>query len=157
MAHFAKLDDNNVVLQIDVVMDSDCLDGSGNESESVGITFLNNLTGHSNWKQTSYNTYRNAHKDGGTPLRKNYAAVGGTYDSTNDCFWSPKPFPSWVKNTTVWDWVAPVAEPTPSELGDINPGYLWNESSGWWEGYKGDDSSTRDKFDSTAKSWSLIS
>ncbi len=67
MAHFAKLDDSNVVLQIDVVNNSDTLDGNGDESESVGITFLTNLTGHSNWKQTSYNPYRNAHNDRETP------------------------------------------------------------------------------------------
>ena len=138
MAHFAKLDDNNVVLQIDVVMDSDCLDGSGNESESVGITFLNNLTGHSNWKQTSYNTYRNAHKDGGTPLRKNYAAVGGTYDSTNDCFWSPKPFPSWVKNLTTARWDAPIGDPrdlTEEEVNDpVNVHtFSWNEENQSWD------------------------
>jgi len=121
MAHFAKLDENNVVLSVEVVMDSDCLDESNNESEAVGITFLTNLTGHSNWKQTSYNNN----------IRKRYALLGGTYDPTNDVFIPPKPHASWTLNSD-HDWVAPINEP--SDAGE-NKSYTWDETL-----YQGDNS-----------------
>ncbi len=156
MAHFAKLDDSNVVLQIDVVNNSDTLDGNGDESESVGITFLTNLTGHSNWKKTSYNTINNSHLLGGTPFRKNYAIIGGTYDSTNDAFWPPKPHASWTKNTTTWNWEAPKAAPTHSEVGDTYVGVQWNETDQRWQAQLASDITKFYAFDSTAKSWTQI-
>tara|TARA_R100000908_G_C3715853_1_gene120611 strand:+ start:74 stop:544 length:471 start_codon:yes stop_codon:yes gene_type:complete len=156
MAHFAKLNDSNVVLQIDVVNNSDTLDGNGDESESVGITFLTNLTGHSNWKKTSYNTLNNSHILGGTPFRKNYAVIGGTYDSTNDAFWHPKPHASWTKNTTTWSWEAPKAEPTHSEVGDTYVGIQWNETDQRWQAQLASDITKFYAFDSTAKSWTQI-
>ena len=70
MAHFAKLNDSNVVLQIDVVDNENLLDENNNEVEELGRQFLEDLTGHASWKQTSYNTYGNSHKLNGTPLRK---------------------------------------------------------------------------------------
>ena len=86
MAHFAKLDDDNTVLQVQVV-DNTILDpnNTGTEDESLGISYLTNIHGWTNWKQTSYNSN----------FRKKYAAIGDTYDSTKDKFIIPKPFSSW--------------------------------------------------------------
>lgn len=80
MAHFAKLNEENIVEQIIVVSNEDCLDGNGNESEEVGIEFCNSLI-PGTWIQTSYN-----HN-----FRKNYAGIGYTYDSDRNAFIAPKP------------------------------------------------------------------
>ena len=72
MARFAKLDENNVVIDRNVVHNNELLDENGNESEQKGIDFLTNLYGHTKWKQCSYNTYGGVHNLGGTPFRKNY-------------------------------------------------------------------------------------
>ena len=90
MAHFAELDDSNIVLRVVVVNDQDTLDENGNPSEAVGIAFCQNLLG-GRWIQTSYNTFANSHKTGGTPFRKNFAGVGFSYDPQRDAFISPKP------------------------------------------------------------------
>ena len=121
MAHFAKLDENNIVLSVEVVMDSDCLDASDNESEAVGITFLTNLTGHSNWKQTSYNNN----------TRKRFAAVGGSYDSTNDVFLEAQPYASWTLDSN-YEWRPPITYP--SDGSDLKI-YFWDETV-----YQGDNS-----------------
>ena len=91
MAHYAKLDDNNIVLNIIVVRTQDTLDENGNENESVANAFLqaNGITGR--FVRTSYNTYGGVHVLGGTPFRKNYAGLGYTYDAQRDAFISPKP------------------------------------------------------------------
>ena len=88
MAHFAEIDENNIVTRVLVVDDA---------NENDGQTFLAetcNLGG--TWIKTSYNTQGGVHSNGGTPLRKNYAGIGYTYDSERDAFISPKPFASWV-------------------------------------------------------------
>lgn len=90
MAHFAELDSNNLVLRVLVVNNEQLLDKDGNESEETGIAFLTSLFG-GNWKQTSYNTEGGVHKTGGIPFRKNYAAIGHTYDPVKDAFVAPKP------------------------------------------------------------------
>ena len=83
MAHFAELDENNIVTQVVVVDDLDCRDENNFESEAVGVHFLRNIFGATTeWKQTSYNNN----------IRKQYAGIGYTYDETNDVFISPKPF-----------------------------------------------------------------
>lgn len=110
MAHFAKLDDNNVVLAVHVV-NNDALD-SANEEES-GIAFLTALHGHTKWRQTSYNK----------TIRGIFAVPGGTYNETFNVFISPKPYESWKLNTTTLDWEAPVAKPEEVE------GFYWN----WFE------------------------
>ena len=103
MATFAKLDDNNVVINVVTVRDADAA------SEAKGIAFLERLTKHANWKQTSFNTHRNTHALGGTPFRKNGASKGYTYDASLDAFYRPKEFPSWVWNAEVCDWDPPCA------------------------------------------------
>lgn len=118
MAHFAELDNNNIVLRVLVVGNDNCLDDNNNESESVGITFLQNLYGSDTvWKQTSYNGN----------MRKNYAGIGYTYDQTRDAFIASKPFSSWVLNETTCCWEAPIAYPTDGEM------YQWNETDQQWD------------------------
>jgi len=78
------------------------------------------------WVQTSYNTSGGIHAHGGTPLRKNYAGIGYTYDRVRDAFIPPKPYPSWVLNETTCLWDSPVPMPTDGKV------YSWDESQGNW-------------------------
>ena len=93
--------------------------------------FVDNLEG--TWIQTSYNTRRGKHldpvtqeEDSGTPLRKNYAGVGYSYDSVRDAFIPPKPFPSWILNEDTCVWDAPVAKPAEGK-------HNWNEDTKSWD------------------------
>ena len=119
MAHFAKIE-NNIVTQVIVVGNSDILDDDGNESETIGKAFCTNLLS-GNWVQTSYN---------GT-FRKNYAAIGDTYDVSRDAFIAIQPYNSWVLNETTCQWDAPVDYP-----GDGN-NYRWNEETTSWDALDG--------------------
>jgi hypothetical protein len=114
MAHFAKLDDNNVVLAIHVV-NNDVITIDGVESEQAGIDFLTQLYGHSNWKQTSYSS----------SFRKQYAGIGCTYNPELDMFISSKPFKSWTLDSN-GDWQAPIPMPTDGQR------YDWDEESQVW-------------------------
>lgn len=117
MAHFAKLDDSNIVLEVNVVNNSDINDLPFPESEPVGIEFLTQWSGgYSNWKQTSYNAI----------FRKNYAGIGFIYDPILDAFISPKPYPSWLLNTNTCRWEAPVPYP------DDGNKYYWDEDTQSW-------------------------
>ena len=135
MAHFAKLDENNVVIGIDVVGNADC-QLNGVEDEATGIAFLTNLTGYSNWKQTSYNTHEGKYYNSDGSLaddqtkafRGNYAGIGSIYDEINDIFIHPKPYPSWTLNTSTAMWEAPV--PRPED--DLK--YVWDEDNQQWVG-----------------------
>ena len=127
MASFAKIGLNGKVIEVLSVHNNELLDSNGVEQEVNGIDFLTKLTGWSIWKQTSYNTHGGVHKLGGTPLRKNYAGIGYTYDEDRDAFIPPKPFNSWTLNETNCLWEAPVAYPTDGEL------YNWNETNQTWE------------------------
>ena len=127
MASFAKIGLNNKVIEVLSVHNNELKDSNGIEQEVNGIDFLTKLTGWSIWKQTSYNTIGGVHKLGGTPLRKNHAAIGYTYDEDRDAFISKKPFNSWILNETTCLWEAPVAMP-------INDNkYIWNESTLTWD------------------------
>ena len=86
MAHFAKINSNGIVEEVTTVANEVLHDSNGIEQEVNGVNFLTELTGHALWKQTSYNTYGGVHKLGGTPLRKNYASIGWTYDENKDAF-----------------------------------------------------------------------
>jgi len=127
MASFAKIGLNNKVIEVLSVHNNELLDSNGVEQETIGIDFLTKLTGWSIWKQTSYNTHGGIHKLGGTPLRKNHAAIGYTYDEDKDAFISPKPYPSWTLNDTTCLWEAPVTYP------DDDNNYSWNETNQTWE------------------------
>lgn len=117
MAHFAELDDNNVVLRVIVVHNNELLDGSGAELESKGVAFCQSLFG-GNWKQTSYNGN----------LRKNFAAIGYTYDPDRDAFIAPKRYASWVLNEDTCCWEAPIPLPDDADT----KMYGWNEDTLSW-------------------------
>ena len=143
MAHFAKLGSNGKVIQVLTLDNKDMLNADGVEDESVGQQYLET---HNNWPaqmwiQTSYNTSSNQHKDGGTPLRGNYAGIGYEWDEDNQIFWPKKPYASWVKNTTTAQWDSPIgdapaltAEQTSqNEAGTHSWSYVWNESGQSWD------------------------
>jgi hypothetical protein len=119
MAHFAEIDENGIVLRVLVV---------DNAQENNGQNFLANTLGlGGTWVKTSYNTVGGVHNNGGTPLRKNYAGIGYTYDSVRDAFIPPKPYASWLLNETSCLWEAPVAMPTDGAR------YTWNEETTSWD------------------------
>jgi len=126
MASFAKIGLNSKVIEVQSVVNEVLHDSNGVEQENIGIDFLTKLTGWSIWKQTSYNTIGGVHKLGGTPLRKNYAGIGFTYDEDRDAFIAPKPFTSWILNEETCQWEAPVALP------DTENRYNWNEETQQW-------------------------
>ena len=111
MAHFAKVLDGKVT-QVIVA-----------EPEFFN-TFVDSSPGQ--WLQTSYNTFGNQHKLGGTPLRGNYAGMGFIYDSQNDVFYAPQPYPSWTLNQSTWLWESPTPYPTDDKR------YTWNEETLSW-------------------------
>lgn len=118
MAHFAQLDKNNVVINVIVVGNNDCLDSNGNESELVGIAFCKDIIGNdTSWVQTSYNAN----------FRKNYAGIGYTYDVVRDAFIPPSPYKSWILQEETCQWAPPIPYPN-----DDNR-YFWNESNTNWE------------------------
>ena len=112
MAHYAKVDQGKVIKVI--VAESDFFD-----------TFIDSVPG--DWIQTSYNTRGGVHILGDTPLRKNFAGTGMTYDKERDAFIPPQPFPSWTLNETTCLWDCPVERPT-----DETKNYSWNESTTSW-------------------------
>tara|TARA_R100001086_G_scaffold159255_2_gene85353 strand:- start:1182 stop:1613 length:432 start_codon:yes stop_codon:yes gene_type:complete len=137
MAHFAKISEENEVLQVLSMEDVHTADSEGVETESIGQQYLethNNWPAHL-WIQTSYNTYRNQHILGGTPFRGNYASVGYEWDQANNIFWPQKPYASWVKNTTTASWESPIgaAPELTEEEATANKRYYWNEANQSWD------------------------
>lgn len=121
MAHYAKVQDN-IVTQV-IVAEASFFD-----------TFVDTEPGE--WIQTSYNTHGGVHSLGGTPLRKNYAGIGYSYDRTRDAFIPPKPFSSWILDDTTCQWKSPID--MPSTVLTTNQYYYWDEaahqadnSTGW--------------------------
>jgi hypothetical protein len=127
MASFAKIGLNNKVIEVLSINNEVLKDSNGIEQETIGVDFLTKLTGWAIWKQTSYNTIGGIHKLGGTPLRKNHAGIGYTYDEDKDVFIPKKPFNSWVLNETTCQWEAPIVKP------DNGQKYIWNETIQNWE------------------------
>jgi hypothetical protein len=115
MAHFAEIDENNVVLRVIVGVDEP-LDGEAIYHEMTGAT----------WKKTSYNTVAGQHTLGGKPFRKNYAGIGYTYDPDRDAFIPPQPFPSWTLDEQTCQWISPVPFPTDGKQ------YFWDEQTCQW-------------------------
>ena len=112
MAHFAKLDENNIVIEVNLVA-NDSLDKDNEEAS--GVAFLTQWSGgYTNWKQTSYNGN----------IRKQYAGIGYTYDAVNDVFIAPKPYPSWSLDQN-FDWQPPTPMPTEGK-------WYWDEDSLSW-------------------------
>ena len=116
MAHFAQLNEENIVTQVIVVANQDTADKDGVENEAIGAEFCTNLLG-GRWKQTSYNGR----------IRKNYAGIGYKYDADLDAFIPPQPFASWVLNNDTAQWEAPVVYPTDGNR------YIWNEETLTWD------------------------
>lgn len=112
MAHFAKVNEQGIVEQV-IVAEQDVIN-----SALFGLP--------SSWVQTSYNTHGGVHANGGTPLRKNYAGIGYTYDSVRDAFIPPKPFPSWLLNEDSCLWESPVPYPNDGKH------YQWDEATTSW-------------------------
>jgi hypothetical protein len=142
MASFAKLDNNNIVTIVVSVVNDVLKDSNGIEQESIGINFLRTLYNEPDavWKQTSYNTLGNVHLLGGTPFRKNHAAIGYTYDETKDAFIAPKPHTSWILNENTCIWEAPISYPetyingiTNSNGDPLKDIYRWNEEILNWK------------------------
>ena len=119
MAHFAELDENNVVLRVVVIGNNDCLDANGNESEAIGVAFCQQIFGGGTWKQTSYNGN----------IRVHFAGVGAIYDESGDYFYIQKPTetPSFVWDDSTKSWTFPIAEPTTNRHL-----YRWDEPSVSW-------------------------
>jgi hypothetical protein len=118
MAHYAFLDENNIVTEVIV----------GKDEGEEGIDWEQHYGAFRGQpcKRTSYNTSRGVHELGGTPYRKNYAGIGYTYDSERDAFIPPKPFASWLLDENTCWWNAPVPYP------DDGNHYLWNEETQSW-------------------------
>jgi hypothetical protein len=121
MAHFAQLDENNVVTQVIVVDNKDTSDANGVEKEHIGAAFCERLLGGT-WKQTSYNAN----------LRKNYAGIGYTFNAGIDAFVPPKPYNSWVLNEITAQWEAPVAMPEDAGTGEPPKRYRLDEETTNW-------------------------
>jgi hypothetical protein len=120
MAHWAEVNENNIVTRVLVV---------GDDQDHRGQEFLaDDLDLGGTWLKTSYNTQGGVHTLGGTPFRKNYAGIGYSYDETLDAFIPPKPFPSWLLNEDTCNWNAPVEMPV--EEGKF---FVWNEELVNWE------------------------
>ena len=117
MAHFAEIDENNIVTRVIVVAD---------EHEADGENWCNGFLGGT-WKKTSYNTLGGVHLLGGTPFRKNFAGIGDTYDASRDAFIEPHEFASWTLNETTCMWNPPVAMPVDDKL------WEWNETETRWD------------------------
>jgi hypothetical protein len=117
MAHFAKLDENNFVIEVHVVDNENLLDANGVEREEIGIAYLVRWSnGYPYWKQTSYNK----------AFRKNYAAIGDMYDQRLDGFIRPKKYASWSLNEETCQWEPPVPLPDDGKL------YYWDEETLSW-------------------------
>lgn len=125
MAHFAQLDENNIVTQVIVVDNKDTSDSNGVEIEEIGIEFCKSLLGpDTKWVKTSYNNN----------VRVRYAGIGYVYNEELDAFIPPKPYESWVLNTTTVDWESPLGpapELTQEEI-ESNSVYAWDEENCLW-------------------------
>lgn len=118
MAYFAKLDNDNIVVEIHTINNQEMLDSTGNENEDVGKAFLINWSGgYTKWKQTSYNAN----------FRKNFAGIGYRYDSNLDAFIPPKPYNTWTLDNDTATWVAPIQKPQ-----DGNQ-YYWDPNINNWK------------------------
>ncbi len=145
MANFAKISEENEVLQVLTIEDIYISDSEGVETESIGQQYLethNNWPAHL-WIKTSRNTFNNQHRSGDNSkaFRGNYAGIGYTWDAVNNIFWHPKPFDSWVKNTTTAQWESPIGQQpslTDEQTSQNNANshlwmYDWNEATQSWD------------------------
>ena len=122
MAHFAQLDENNVVIQVIVVSNDNITDSNGVETESIGVAFCKKLLGaDTNWKQTSYNN----------SMRVRYAGIGYSYNAELDAFVAQQPYASWTLDAETADWVSPLGDApalTDEEIAALSY-YRWDEDA----------------------------
>jgi hypothetical protein len=116
MAHWAEIDNDNIVVRVTV--------GNNDDADEGHQWLVDNLGG--TWLKTSYNTSNGVHVNGGTQFRGNFAATGYTYDENLDAFIPPKPYNSWLLDEAIYNWVAPVPHPGGKKK------YFWDESQGDW-------------------------
>jgi len=126
MAHYAFINDNNEVIEVITGIDENDTSTLPSDFANWEEFYLSLRPNATNCKRTSYNTFANTHKDGGTPYRANYASIGFKYDTENDVFIPPKPYDSWTLNNN-WIWEAPVEHP------NDNNSYTWNEENQSWD------------------------
>jgi hypothetical protein len=138
MANYAKLGEDNLVLTINVVKDSDNMDANGVENEQIGIDFLTKSTGWPLWKKVSKGTRKGKYLNSDGSLgdqtkafRKNYPGIGYTYDENRDAFIPPKPFNSWILDEDTCMWESPVPMPQTTTDGKEDY-YNWQESTLSW-------------------------
>ena len=125
MAHYAFIDDNNIVREVIVGKDED-------DTTDLPEGFADWEAWYADFrgqtcKRTSYNTSAGKHRDGGTPFRKNYAGIGYTYDYARDAFIPPKPYDSWILNSNTCQWDAPIEYPSNGKS------YTWDDENQQWE------------------------
>ena len=125
MAHYAFLNDNNIVTEVITGVDEDQKDDLPEGFDSWEDWYAD-FRGQT-CKRTSYNTLGNEHTGEGTAYRGNYAGIGYTFDPENDVFYAPAPYSKWVLNETTWTWEAP------EEYPDDGKEYIWNDNKGEWE------------------------
>ena len=151
MAHFAELNNSNIVLQVIVISNEDVNANGGDQSaqaENFVATLVPHQNGGNQWKQTSYNNN----------FRKQYAGIGMTYDATKDKFLHPKPFASWALDDND-DWQAPVPFPTVTEIDSNGVHVLWDEDNRKWLGetYTGNPiATTKYEWDASSKAWNEV-
>jgi hypothetical protein len=122
MAHYAFIDNNDIVTEVIVGIDEDSTDTLPEGYTSWEDWYLTQRPSMSACKRTSYNTIANTHSGGGTAFRGNYAGIGYTWDETNDVFYPPQPYGSWTLSSD-WVWEAPIDYP------DDGNNYIWNENA----------------------------
>jgi hypothetical protein len=122
MAHYAFIDDNNIVTEVITGIDESNTDELPEGYISWEAWYLTQRPAASDCKRTSYNTIGNTHSGDGTAFRGNYAGIGYTYDSINDVFYPPQPYASWTLSSD-WVWEAPIDYP------DDGNAYIWNENA----------------------------
>lgn len=166
MAHFAKLNDSNVVLNIEVVDDANTTNDSNVEDEATGVAFLTDISGWTNWKKCSRNTsagvyydvdskgnFTNQSSDQSKAYRKNFPGIGWIYDSGKDAFVEPQPFASWTLNNTTCLYNPPVAFPSVTEKNDKAYVIQWDEPNTRWLSVDPVDNTTQVKWDASNSTW----
>jgi len=126
MAHYALLDNANIVQKVITGVSETDTDNLPEEFASWELFYANECK-FPKCKRTSYNTHANAHSDGGTPFRGNFATIGYTWDSENQIFWPPKPYPSWVKNIAEARWQSPIGD-HPNFKSITSPEDIWPDN-----------------------------
>ena len=126
MAHYALLNENNIVTQVISGADEDNTTDLP-DGYTDWETWYKDLYSVADCKRTSYNTVGNVHLLGGTAFRGNYAGIGYTYDSINDVFYTPKPYDSWIIDEDTWIWEPPTPMPDDGNM------YMWNEDTQSWD------------------------